>query len=316
MNKFAPTIYEHAASLINKTPSETAYNEDLLVEGHLKAFQLYKHALITAGIDIYNVEAEALGLGVTRYSDNSLPSVEGRLDDVSSLKVPDLDQGRLRLHLNAGNRLLKETGALVNGALVGPYTLAAILEGFENFTIKLLTEPEAAQNLMEFTLKVCIFYAREFLTRGMGITVNESWIAPPLLSPEIYREHISPLHKRIFYELKEFDLSHSCLICGGNTTPIVQYLAATGTSLVMADANCDVEHFKNICRKNDIMLRASINPALLLEGSEEDIKKSVSYIIDKCFDYEKSILGCGIVPFETPFENVLLFKEIFTQLMP
>ena len=28
---FAPTVYEHAARLIEKTPSETAQNEELLV---------------------------------------------------------------------------------------------------------------------------------------------------------------------------------------------------------------------------------------------------------------------------------------------
>lgn len=75
MIPFIPTIYDHAAALIGRTPSELAQNEDLLVECQLAAYERYGHDLVTVGLDIYNVEAEALGGRVHFYDDNTTPTV-------------------------------------------------------------------------------------------------------------------------------------------------------------------------------------------------------------------------------------------------
>ena len=51
---FVPTLFEHAARVINKTPSEVAQNEDLLVKSQLACYEKYKHDLVSVGVDIYN----------------------------------------------------------------------------------------------------------------------------------------------------------------------------------------------------------------------------------------------------------------------
>ncbi|MEA3227361.1 MAG: hypothetical protein U9Q07_15530, partial [Planctomycetota bacterium] len=57
--QFAPSVYEHAARVIGKSPWEVSRNCDLLAQGHIEAYRLYKHCPIVVGIDIYNLEAEA-----------------------------------------------------------------------------------------------------------------------------------------------------------------------------------------------------------------------------------------------------------------
>jgi uroporphyrinogen decarboxylase len=58
---FVPTVYEHAAGLLHVVPSRMATDIDLIVEGQMLAYALYRHDLVSVGVDIYNVEAEALG---------------------------------------------------------------------------------------------------------------------------------------------------------------------------------------------------------------------------------------------------------------
>ena len=55
---FMPTIFEHNARIINKTPSEVALQVNLLAGSHIKAYGLYGHDAVTVGIDVYNIEAE------------------------------------------------------------------------------------------------------------------------------------------------------------------------------------------------------------------------------------------------------------------
>ena len=47
--------------------------------GQLAAHRIYRQDIISVGLDIYNVEAEALGAQVSYYSDDRLPSLSGRL---------------------------------------------------------------------------------------------------------------------------------------------------------------------------------------------------------------------------------------------
>lgn len=60
-----PAIYEHKAALIGCTPLEVACDADLFVEALLKEHEVYEADFLTVGLDVYNVEAEALGAELT-----------------------------------------------------------------------------------------------------------------------------------------------------------------------------------------------------------------------------------------------------------
>jgi uroporphyrinogen decarboxylase len=319
MLKFFPTIYEHSAALVGATPSAAAYDYDLLVRGQIRAYELYSHDLITVGIDIYNVEAEALGLTVTRYDNNTLPSIEGilleDLKQIEDLKKPNPNRdGRMPMFLAAAEEISSKTNAAVNGCITGPYTLAAILRGYENLIIDFYTNPNEVERLLEFTYDVCIEYGKAYIDMGLGLSVNESWIAPPLLNPGMYRKYVKNLHKNMIAEFKEHGAKSVGLICGGNTQEIAADLVDTGTSLIMADHMTDHAVIKEICRKNNVILRASIDAALVQAGDEYKLRAASQKVIEMCSDYDKFVFGCGIVPYETPPENVLMLKRIVNEI--
>lgn len=292
--KFAPTIYEHCAALIGRTTEEVALNENLLVEGQLKAYELYGQDLIYVGVDIYDVESEAI----------KVPGV-----------VPNpLSAGRMPMFLSACKRIQSCVPVPVSGTVIGPFTLATKLRGFENLIMDMIEDPAYAHKQIEYARKVGLQYAKAFHDIGVGVAINESWIAPPLLSPDLYNTFAFPAEKQMISELKEYGLSSIALISGGDTTTIIDKIVDTGTSLIMADWKCDRKKYKEICRNHNCILRASIDPVVLRDGDAARMRDDVDTVLNDCADYDKFIFGCGIVSYDTDPKNVIKLKNILQEL--
>lgn len=314
---FIPTIFAHSAKVIGVTPSAIAQDEDLLVKSQLECYELYQHDLISVGVDIYNVEYEALGAKVKFHDNEELPAISDVLvkeeSDLAKLKVPDPETaGRMPMFLSAVKKIHDKVGneVIVNGTVIGPFTLAAIMRGFENFIMDLIYNPEFAFSLMEFSNEVSLAYAKSFIKRGVGLSINESWIAPPLLSPTFYQDYVVDYEKQLVMAIKEAGQKNVALISGGNTTDIVNDMATTGTSLLLADSECDRIYYKKVCKENNILMRASIPSQVVEDGDSETMKKHVKQVIDDCYDYSGFIFGCGIVSYNTLPENVIKLKNM------
>lgn len=314
---FIPTIFEHSARMIGKTASQIAQDEDLLVESQLACYEIYRHDLISIGVDIYNVEYEALGAKVNFPENEELPSINELMitceEDIDKLVIPDPEKdGRMPMFLNAVQRVNEKVGkeVIVNGTIVGPFTLAAIMRGFENFVMDLVMEPEFAYKLMKFANKVSLSFAESFIKRGVGLSINESWIAPPLLSPAFYAENVVEYEKDLINGIKKLGQKNVALISGGNTTDILDDMITTGTSLLLADSECDRLYYKKRCSENNILMRASIASKIVEEGNESEMKSAAAKVIEDCRDYSGFIFGCGIVSYDTKPKNVLKLKEI------
>ncbi|MFO7611221.1 MAG: uroporphyrinogen decarboxylase family protein [Clostridia bacterium] len=314
---FVPTIFEHSARVIGRRPSEIALDEDLLVESQLACYELYRHDLVAVGVDIYNIEFEALGAKVHFPDNEELPSISETMvetaEDIRKLRVPDPEKdGRMPMFLQAVDRINKKIGheVIVNGSVVGPFTLAAIMRGFENFVMDLVTDQDFAFELMEFANKVTLAFAKGFIERGAGISINESWIAPPLLSPAFYSDYVVGYEKALIDGVKKAGQRNVALISGGNTTEILDDMVRTGTSLLLADSECDRKYYKKVCAENGILLRASISPGIVEKGDVGEMRTAASQVIGDCHDYEKFIFGCGIVSYDTQPESVLELKKI------
>ena len=312
---FVPSVYEHGAFLIGKTPSELSVDAKLIVEAQSKAYELYGHDLISVGVDIYNIEAQALGCEVEYFTDGNVPCVSTRiLDEVplEELKVPDpCKDGRMPMMLDAVEQLAKRYGkeVPVNGTLVGPMTLAAIITGYEKMVLLMITEPEECERILDFTTQVCTAFASAYMRLGVGININESWISQPVLSPSLYHDFVFERHKKIIAELRSVGDGSIGIISGGDTTAICRDLSQTGSSILMADYCCDQTLYKKHALAAGIMLRGSINSKLVRTGPVELIKKETHELLRKCADGGRFILGCGVVPYDAPPEHVLAVKE-------
>jgi len=292
-----------------------ARSEDLLVEGQLAAYELYRHPLVSVGLDIYNIEAEALGGIIDFPDDASLPSLRSPLTEDSlrfgALKVPNPQKdGRMPMLLNACRRLKAAIPAVISGTVTGPFTLAAIVRGFEAFTMDMYDDPSFAGEQLRFASEVTFALAAAYHELGVSVAINESWIAPPLCAPDLYRKFAQPVEKDLISRLIALGVPRVSLVCGGNTTTIAADMLATGTSYIMADWDCDRLAIKSLCESRGVMLRASIAPGMVERGSEAELKEAVSRVMADCRGYSNFVFGCGIVSYTTPGEHVLLLKRL------
>lgn len=320
---FVPTIFEHAARLMSVTPSELAKDINLLIEGQLRAYELYRHDLVSVGVDVYNVEAEAIGCPIEYYHDQTMPSVKGgiinNLSDLKNLTIPNprID-GRMPIFLEATHIISDRIGSQVpvSGAIVGPFTLAAILRGFENFIMDLLFDPEFAIKQLSYSRGVGRAYAKAFIDAGLGVAINESWISPPLLSPNLFNKYVFDFERGLISDLKELGLNNVALICGGNTRPIADLLVKTGTSLLIADPNTEQKEYKALCEAAGINLRVNIASKLVEECEKPAIEGAVRDVIQSCASNGRFIFGCGVVSYNTPPENILFLKTLLEKYNP
>src|SRR5262245_21151024 len=74
---FVPAVYEQKAFLINDTPSRVSRDAELFYRAMMTEYESYQSDALVVGMDVYNVEAEALGSRVTYYEgdDTSIPGI-------------------------------------------------------------------------------------------------------------------------------------------------------------------------------------------------------------------------------------------------
>ncbi|MBF8294619.1 MAG: Uroporphyrinogen decarboxylase [Bacteroidetes bacterium] len=182
---FLPAIFEHKAWFVGETPSRVARDAHLLTTALLAEYERVQPDALTIGVDVYNVEAEAIGCSVIYYEgdDNSVPAIgsEGAVfqgsEDVTSLKMPDpRKDGRMPLNLEVARNIVKVLGKEVpiRGAVSGPFSLAAHLAGPENFFMLTVTQPDLVNNLLHFASEVIKRYGKAFVELGCGVVIFDS----------------------------------------------------------------------------------------------------------------------------------------------
>ena len=311
---FLPTIFEHSARLIGRTPSETALDEDLLVEAQMKAYSIYGHDAVTVGVDVYNIEAEALGCKIKYHEDNSIPGVIShpfeRQCDFESITF-SLNKGRIKKILNAAEKINRRIGNEVNVGvgISGPFSVSVELTGYENIMMDCIDADVKVHKMLETVLEFQKRYCDEIIKRGLGVSIFESWATLPLVSPSIYKEYVMPYEKELIHHIKGKNTAAVPLVIGGDTTPIVDNIMETGTTLLVADYKADIGMFTEKASKKNLLVRGNIDPKLVQKGSREEIIVCVKNILDRVRGYDRFVLGTGVIPYDTPVENVLAIRE-------
>ncbi|MEN6313763.1 MAG: uroporphyrinogen decarboxylase family protein [Clostridiaceae bacterium] len=311
---FLPTILEHSAKLLGKTPSEAAVDAQILEAAHIAAYNKYGHDSLTIGIDVYNIEAEALGCTIRYHTDNSIPGVishpMAEHFDAGSIFFSE-DMGRIGLVLEAAARVEKNVGSEVNTSIgiCGPFSVAVELYGYENVIEDIVDDGSRVRELLNAVLEFQKSYCNSIIKRGLGITVFESWATPPLISPAVYAEYVMPYERELIRHMKKNDAASAPLVIGGDTSLIVDSIIDTGTTLLVADFDADLAAYVRKAEKNGLLLRGNIDPKLVEMGPADEIINCVDKILQKVQGYPRFVLGTGVIPYSTPPENILLIKN-------
>lgn len=314
--EFSPSVYEHAARVIGAGPWEVSRDVELLAEGHIEAFRLYEHRPVVVGIDIYNLEAEAYGAEVSRPSGNGIPAISrhpySTTEELIALEPFDpKSAGRVPMVIEAARRVAEECPlADVRIPLSGPFSLATNLMGFENLLCEIQTGPDSVAEALKHLVAGQVEFCKEIVRRGLDIAFFESAAAPPLLSPDSFRD-IELGALREIMEQTSAVVGHPVpCIMGGDTLPILDYILWTGTGYVCCPAATDQKKFMEKMRPHpEVTVRINMDPGPMTAKNFEAVKKEVDRVVALAENRANVCIGTGCLPFETDPQMVLKTKE-------
>lgn len=275
---------------------------------------------LAVGVDVYNLEAEAVGCTVTFYegTDTSIPGIKPGNhvvhvgSDLTNARLPNpLKDGRMPVNITAARNVRKALGDdfWLRGAISGPFSLAISLVGAEALFLACLDQPDWVRSVLEYSGRIIKEFSKAYIDAGAELIVFDSQASPELLSPSMYEEFVLPVTQEFVTWAGSQGVRDLPLIIGGNTTPIAPLLAQTGANNLLCDFTGDFDEWAAVCREHGRSFRRNISPRLIETGTPEEIYAVAAREIARGKDLPGFIMGTAVVPFATPTANVLAIKQ-------
>ena len=307
-----PIVTAHAATVAGLPPGECVKNGELMARAQVVAQERYGQDAYTLFSDV-GILAEAMG-SVYHHTTAAIPILDRPVvqepADMKKLRVPDLDQGRLPVYLEATEALHRSRGDRVPVFcfVPAPFTTAAALRGVEDFLVDTITEPDLATQLVEAAEAAAIPLLDELVLRGALPVLVDPLASASVASPATYRKFALPGTKRLIDRMHRLDLDITLHVCG-ETGPILEDLASTGADLLSFDQVPVTEVREAIGDR--VRLVGNVSPQILLKGDREEIREAATAAARDGIGTPKGFVlstGCEL-PIKTAPESVLAFME-------
>jgi len=316
---WVPSIYEHGAALLGLSPGPVSRSAELMAEAALAGYRTYGHDLVTVGIDIYNIEAEAFGCEVSDGSGKSIPGVVRNPLAAGPLDARGLDiprpgpHNRLGLIVEAVERVMEAIGreVWVYACMGGPFSQAVEVRGFERLIGDICDDPAAVHALLDRTAELSLQQARRLAALGAGVNLFESWATLPLIDPSIFAAFVVPYNQRVIDAVRaEFRTPPPAVIMGGNTTKLIDFLLAAGTGVIAADYLTDMDFVRTRIGQRDTIIRGCVDPKMIERGDWPGLEAMVGKLAAASAHLPRFVWGCGCVSYDTTVENLLRFRSM------
>lgn len=303
---------------------------EVMAEWQLRAWREFGHDVLvlengTAAL------AEACGCQV-EYMEGSAPVCHGpairSLDEVDKLQVPDPYTAHpLAENLKTTRIVAQEVGDrafIIGRADQGPFSLAAMLLGMEEFLFQLAktnqgsrrgrsgnTELEAKlHRLLEFALACTTRYAYAQIEAGAHMTsIGESLSGPDVCSPKVYKQFEWAYAQKMVSKLQESGVRLAYHICG-DATAIVPDMVETGAAVLELDYKVDMPRVKAATQGRTTVLGPVDPSGVLALGTPADVELAAREAIEVLGAGGGLILGPGCaLPPKTPPENIHALME-------
>lgn len=305
--------FQMATQRLGRPFNETLKSAELLAEAMLKEWDEFRHDIILLEIGTA-CSAEAMGVGTEYDVDRAPiahePAIES-LDEVDTLTIPeDLEERpSWAVTLGATRILRKELPevAICGRADQGPFSLASMLRGMEDFMVDIGMgeEDEKIHKLMELAGEVVFRYARAMKEAGADCTsIGESFAGPDLMRPDDYRRLAWPHEKDLIQRVQnELSLPMHLHICG-SALPILEDMVQTGALVVEVDQATPMKEAKEIC-KGRAVIHGNIEPERCIFGTPEEVARLTKQALEDGMAGGGLMIGPGCaLGGPTPAENI------------
>jgi len=312
----SPSVYEHAAKLLGRTPWEVSRDGELIYQAHASAYEFYRQTPIMPGIDIYNLEPEAYGAVIEQPSGHNIPAINHHplSSTAELLKLPPLDpakDGRIPVQIEVAQRLIERfPEANIRVPVSGPFSIASNLVGFDTLLMEAATEPAMVAEAMVHLVEGQVRFAQAIKDAQVDVAFFESAACPPMLSPQLFRQIELPALKQIMGRIGEVVGHPIPCIIGGNTAPIVEPMLETGTGYLVAPFETDQADFMaRVAHRPDVRIRINMDLRIVASGTHAEIEAEADRVLAVAGDRPNVCLGTGALPYETDPQNVRYLME-------
>ena len=312
----APLAGFPGCGLIGSSIKLTQQNHGLHFSCINSLFKLFAPDVAFMMMDL-SVEANALGLPV-RFPTHESSSVEKHpLENIHELdhyrRINILQDARIHSYIKTmeltATALPKDI--LKCAYIVGPVTLAGLLESAQRVATDSILEPERLSRLCEFSTELIQKYALAMVNAGADIIcILEPTAA--ILGPNEFKRFSGNYVDRIMESYKYSEVETIYHVCG-NTMHLVKEMASTGVTGLSLDApETGVDMVKAAeMIPEDVILIGNVSPTrVLVDASVAEVKKVTTELLKDMRPYPNFILstGCDLPP-ETPIENIKAFMD-------
>jgi MtaA/CmuA family methyltransferase len=284
-----PQTFMFAAQTAGIKVGELARSAAKMVEAQVACQAEYGYDGCVIDFDDASL-AEACGAKVVFREDDPAIVDESALAvhdlrDVGKLKLPDpWRDGRLPVWLEA-TRLLKERLGgqtfVMGRADQGPFSLACLLRGPQNFLMELLDETceEGIRELIDYCRRACAVFAKAQKEAGADATsIGDAFAGPNLVSPEIFRSFALEPETRLTEEVQAAGIPFAIHICG-NTNSIIGDMGRTGAKILEVDWQLDMAAARRAVPASTVLM-GNVNPSdPMAFGTPEQVDAAVRDII-------------------------------------
>jgi uroporphyrinogen decarboxylase len=253
---------------------------------------------------------QALGGELSFPADDESFSRRPLLDsirDFRRLRVPDPNAAPgMRTVLEAARRVMAAAGDrfYVQANIdTGPFSLAAILRGTQDFLMDLSTEDDGGlHELLGFCTEVVVAYGRAMIATGVhGIQFGDS--VASLISPDDYGRFVLPYQRRALEGLRNPICDLWIHICG-KTDHLLPQLRELPFQGFEVDAKVPISRARQLLGGR-VALKGNLDTTFLLQAGPRQVTEACMRILDEEGARRGLILspGCG-VPRMTPLANL------------
>jgi uroporphyrinogen-III decarboxylase len=283
---------DHAAVLAGVPIERALRDPDALTEVLLHGCREYRQDLVVCFLDV-TVEAEALGAAVEWPAD-APPRV---LDPPGTEALRVLDpgrDGRLPTVLEATRRLVAEAGVPVLTSLKGPFSLTALVAGFEWLLSAAVEEPARAREALAVATACQEVYVRAIVAAGGVPLIGDPFASGSVLGEAHFRDLARPGLAKLVRAAHDLGSPAAIHVCG-DVRPVQGALLSVGADLY------HLEHadFGAVVRSGAAVM-GGVPTEVLLTG-EEEVRQAVREALRAMPDRDRFVLSTACdVPTHAP----------------
>ncbi|HHV99595.1 MAG TPA: hypothetical protein GXX36_08485 [Clostridiaceae bacterium] len=292
---------------------------DVLSDGKKQAqmlIEISKSYPVSAVIRMTELWCEAASFGMEcNIAENGFPKLGSPLytdiDELPDASVPQIVNDVTGPLIEAVELAVPHMDTPLIVGVTGPYTLASVLNGSENFMINCMTEPDDVHIFLEKITDFLIAYISAYKAAGASaVILAEPSVA--MISPAMTDEFSNKYIQNIISKTQDESFSiiyHNCGAVNSHIDTILE-LDADGFHFG-SEVNLDYV-FKKI--GNDKLVMGNIDPRLFISDNGTVIEKTIKNLQEKYSAYDNWRLstGCDLAPNVFP-GNIELFFEAATK---